>query len=87
MDGAAIAPNELFAPVPSLGDEIGTFEHGDVFLDRGEAHVVPHGELRHRCVLAHRSSQDVAARSIGEGLEDPVDFVVVQLSYNHLVAR
>ena len=87
VDGVEVASNELFTSSPLLRDEFGTFEDGNVLLDGGEAHVVATGECRHRRIVAHRSSDDVAASAIGERLEQPVDLFVIEYIYNHLVAR
>ena len=86
MDRVEIRPDELFAAVSSLGDEIGPLEHSHVLLDGGEAHVVATGQRRHRYVLEHRPADDVATRAIGKRPEDPVDVLVGERFYNHLVA-
>jgi hypothetical protein len=58
-----------------------------VLLNRGEAHVVAPCQRRHRGVLAHRALHDVAAGAIRQRLEDPIDLVVREHIYNHLVVR
>ena len=84
--GVDVAPHELLATAAVLQDEIGTFEHGDVLLHGGEAHVVATSECRDRTVADHRAPHDVAARAIRERLEQPVHVVVAQSIYNHMVA-
>ena len=86
-DGVDVAPHELLASAAPLDDELGALEDGDVFLHSSEAHVIAPSERRHRGVVEHRSPHDVAARSVSQGLEQPVDFLVGPRTYNHMVAR
>ena len=86
-DGVDVAPHELLASAAPLDDELGALEDGDVFLHSSEAHVIAPSERRHRSIVEHRSPHDVASRSVSQGLEQPVDFLVGQRIYNHMVAR
>ena len=86
-DGLDVAPHVLLASAAPLDDEVGALEDGDVFLHGGEAHVIAPSERRHRGVVEHRSPHDVAARSVSQGMEQPVDILVGPRTYNHMVAR
>jgi hypothetical protein len=56
-----------------------------VLLHGGEAHRVDVGEPGHRRLLAGAAPEDVAARRVGEGMEEVVDLLAGQLTYNHPV--
>jgi hypothetical protein len=70
-----------------LGDEAGPLQHRDVLLHRGEAHRVGVGQPRHRQLAPDRAEHDVATGGIGQRVEQVVDSVVGELTYNHLVVR
>ncbi|BDZ47774.1 hypothetical protein GCM10025867_00150 [Frondihabitans sucicola] len=86
-EGAHVAVHDLLPPVSLLRDEVRALEHGDVLLHRGEAHVVGAGERRDRLLFVDHALHDVAPRGIGQRVEDPIDLVVRQCFYNHLVVR
>ena len=82
-----VGGDQLLAAVCTLPDEPRAFEHGDVLLHRGEAHLVARGESRHRWRFRERPRQDVASRAIGQGPKELVERLVALCLYNHLVVR
>ena len=83
--GVGIGAHELLASAALLGDQAGPLQHRDVLLHRGEAHRVVGGESRHRRLAPDAATEDVAARGIGQGMEQAVHVLVGQLTYNHPV--
>jgi hypothetical protein len=84
--GIGAAGDALGAAVLAFGHQPGALEHGDMFLDGGERHVVAGGELAHRGFAVHHPRQDVAARGVGERAEDLVERLRGGLQiYNHMV--
>lgn len=63
--GVWIPGHALCAAVLPFGDQLGTFQDGDVLLNGGKRHLVPRGQFADRRVRAHHASQDVAPRGIG----------------------
>ena len=82
-----ITPNPLFATLPLLHDQTGSFQNSNMFLDGGEAHRKAPGELRHRMVTDQRQCHDLATRAIGERREESVGSLRRPLIYNHQVVR
>jgi hypothetical protein len=82
---AGIGAHELLAPVALLGDQASPLEHGDVLLHRREAHRVTPRESRNRGLVGGAAAKDVATGRVGQGMEQPVDRILGQLIYNHLV--
>ena len=80
-----IGAYELLAPAPLLRDQAGPLEHGDVLLHCGEAHRVCPRESRDRRLADGAAAKDVAAGRVGQGMEQAVDHITRQLTYNHLV--
>ena len=68
-----------------LCDQAGPLEHGDMFLYGREAHRVAPRESRNRGLVVGAAAKDVATGRVGEGMEQPVDGILGQLTYNHLV--
>ena len=62
----------LRRPRALLGDQAGPLEHGDVLLDRREAHRVVPGQLGDALAAAERAQDDVAPGGVGQGGEDVV---------------
>ena len=83
--GVAVGAHELLPPAALLGDQAGPLQHRDVLLHRGEAHRVDVGESRHRRLAPDAAVQDVAARGVGQCVEQAVHLLVGQLTYNHSV--
>jgi hypothetical protein len=79
--------HELFPSAALLDDQARPFQHGNVLLHRGEAHRVVVGKSRHRPFAADAAVEDVAARGVGQRVEQAVHLLVVQLTYNHSVVR
>ena len=67
-----VGADDLAAAAALLGDQPGPLEHGDVLLDRREAHRVVAGELGHALAAAQRPEDDVTPRGIGQRGEDDV---------------
>ena len=82
--GLDVSAHEPLPPAGALGDEAGSFQDGDVLLDRGEAHRVAAGQRGHGLLGVHDPDDDVATRRIGEGREDAVHVRRLKF-YNHLV--
>jgi hypothetical protein len=81
---------ELLPSAALFADETGPFQNGDVLLHGREAHRIGLGQPRDRQLPAHAAAQYVPARGVGQGVEQPVHRLVVQLAqliYNHLVVR
>lgn len=84
-DRVDVTVDDLLAPAPLLAHETGSFEHGDVFLNRREAHRVVLTQHRHRRTGSQGPLEDVATGRVGEGVEDHVRRFVLSVSYNHMV--
>jgi hypothetical protein len=85
-DRAAVAAHELLAPAALLGDEAGPLQHRDVLLHRSEAHRVDVGESRHRRLVHDAAVEDVAARGVGQCVEQAVHILLLgPTTYNHSV--
>src|SRR5437667_10448980 len=65
--------HDLAAADALLGDQAGTFEDGDMLLNRREAHWVVAGQLDDALLGADRAADDVAPRVIGERAEHTVE--------------
>jgi hypothetical protein len=63
----------LRAAVFSLGDQLGSLQHGHVLLHGGERHLVTRGQLTHGRVGSHDPGQDVSARGIRQRAEQLVE--------------
>ena len=68
-----------------LGHQAGSLEHGDVLLDGRKAHRVGPREARNRGLAGGAVAKDVATGRVGQGMEQPVDRILAELTYNHLV--
>ncbi len=84
-DRSSVRAHELLASVWHLGDQAGPLKDGDVFLHRSEAHRVATREARNRRLVGGAAAQDVAAGLVCERMEQPVNGVFGQSTYNHLV--
>ncbi len=78
--------HQLFPSVAVLADEAGAFKYGNVFLHGGEAHRIPAGECRDGLLARERDREDVAARRIGQSVEDQVGLSGPKI-YNHMVSE
>ena len=83
--GARITSHTLRAAVLPLGDQLGSFEHGDVLLHGSKRHLIARGQLADGRVGVHHPGQDVAPRGVGQRAEQLVEVVRRWLMYNHLV--
>ena len=84
-DRRAVGVDDLLAAAPLLGHQAGPLEHRDVLLHGREAHRVDVGEPRHRGLAADAAVEDVAARRVGERVEQAVHLRVGERIYNHPV--
>ena len=72
-----VAAGQLLATTASLGEQAGLFEHGNVLLHRGEAHLVLCRERGNRVLPGQHPTHDVAPRPVGERMEQGVCPVLV----------
>ena len=70
--GFWVGGDKALSTVSALGDKACDFKHCDVLLDRGKGHVIRISELTNRRLGGEAAAHDVAARGVGEGLEDQV---------------
>ena len=84
-DRAGVGVHELLAPARLLSDQAGPLQHGDVLLDGREAHRVSPRKARNRGLVGGAAAKDVATGRVGQSVEQPVDRVLGQLTYNHMV--
>lgn len=84
-DRSGVRAHELLATVWLLGDQAGPLEDGDVLLHRSEAHRVATREARNRGLVGRAAAQDVATGRVCQRMEQTVNRVLGQLTYNHLV--
>ena len=84
--GVRISGHALCATVLLLGDQLGTFQDGDVFLYGCERHLVPVGQLADGRVRGHHPGQDVASGGVSQGAEQAVEMFGRRLLIcNHMV--
>jgi hypothetical protein len=91
--GVDPAAYDSFAAALVLGDEVGSFEDGDVLLHGGETHRVSPSQVGHGVLAVQYQPNDVPAGRIGEGVEQPICLLVCllclcwSLIYNHMVVH
>lgn len=84
--GVKVSSDALSAPIPAFGHQRGAFEHRHMLLHGGKRHLVSIGEFTDGHVRIHDTSEDVAARGIGERTEEVVQLGSGGLSiYNQMV--
>lgn len=72
-DALRVAAHEALAAVGTFGHESSLLQHGHVLLHGREGHIVARRECGHGRLLAGENPRDdVAARAVGEGAEQPV---------------
>lgn len=84
-DRSGVRAHELLASVWLLRDQAGPLKDGDVLLHRSEAHRVATREVRNRRLVGGAAAQNVATGLVCERMEQPVNGVFGQSTYNHLV--
>ena len=84
--GVGIAGHALCTTVLPFGDQLRTFQNGDVLLHGGKRHLVSRRQLADGRVSIHHASQDVAPGGIGQRPEQLIQlFGGRLLIYNHMV--
>jgi hypothetical protein len=85
-DSVGVACHTLRAAVLRLGDQLSTFQNGDVLLHGGKRHRVSRGQLADGGVGGHDARQDVAPRGVGQCPEQLIEGLGRWLlKYNHMV--
>ena len=82
-----IAAHPLLPAVTSLRHEPRALQRPDVLVHRREADRVTPGQVGDRLRVAQHHGEDVAARGIGQRMEERVDLLGLGRIYNHSVIR
>ena len=72
-----VAAHALLAAVAGLGDEPRALERADVLVHRGEADRVAAGQVGDRMRVLQHHGEDVAARGVGQRVEERVGLLGV----------
>jgi len=86
-DGRRIRADQSLPTLRAFGHQSCGFEDSDVFLYRGERHLVIRGQVRHRGFPHDRATYDVSARGIGQSVEYAIHLGIGKFIYNHLVVH
>jgi len=80
-----IAAHTLLPAVAGLGDEPGALQRSHVLVHRGEADRIAAGQVGDRVGVPQHDGEDVAARGIGQRMEERVGPLGLRQTYNHSV--